>query len=626
MFQQGTLFDNRYELIRYIGRGGFAEVWLVSDQLTGLEEVLKIFAPGGGLDEDGLKLFVQELSVVHDIRHSNLLTPKMLGQYENQPYLILPYCPNGSLDKKIGQCSEDEIWKILKQVASGLACLHQCGIVHQDIKPGNVLLDANNNSVITDFGISLKAQSTLRKSMREQANSGTMAYMAPERFSSEPHPIPANDVWSLGAMLFELVEGDVPFGEFGGGKQQAGAKVPEIKALISDDLKRIIYKMLSPNPSDRPTAEQLINPIPQKAQKKQIDKRRIVMWGCALVLTCLIGCGVYCLMNLLNSQSEQSTPEKPTHTINVQITQPQKVQEKIPDNFVLVAGGTLLHYLDYQAGESHYTDVPLDSFYISKYELTQKEFMSLMPDNPSSIKGDSLPVIGVLYAEAVIFCNRLSEKHGYTGFYIIKDDSIEFNPNGNGYRLPTKYEWAYAARDRKEKAYKYASGDNLAEIAWYGMTSKKKVHKVGTKAPNELGIYDMTGNAEELIWMDDRKKIEEPQIWGAYDLYNFASHCFQENCAVSNDWHSQEVGIRLVFIPKSIKKNSNVKRIGKRKVVNVIQTELNYFGGYTKYEYHDLPYGMARIYKYGYGVKQDSNEAERWYRIAEGRPERKIIK
>jgi len=194
MLQQGSVFDNRYQLIRLLGRGGFAEVWLVQDNLTGLEEALKIYAPGSGMDEDGLKLFVKELSVVHDLRHTNLLTPKMLGQCDNQPYLILPYCPNGSLNKKVGECTEEEAWKIIEQVASGLAYLHKRNIVHQDIKPDNILLDSNNDCVITDFGISMKAQSTLRKSMHIQANSGTMAYMAPERFSAEPHPIPANDV------------------------------------------------------------------------------------------------------------------------------------------------------------------------------------------------------------------------------------------------------------------------------------------------------------------------------------------------------------------------------------------------------------------------------------------------
>ena len=258
MLKKGSIFDNRYELIRLLGRGGFAEVWLVKDTLVGLDEALKVYAPGGGMDEDGLKVFAQELSVVHNLRHTNLLTPKILWQYQNQPYLILPYCPNGSLNRKVGKCTEEEAWKILEQVASGLAYLHEHKIIHQDIKPDNILIDENNDYVITDFGISLKAQSTLRKSMRVQANSGTMAYMAPERFSENPLPTKASDMWSLGAMMFELVEGTVPFDQFGGGKQQGGAKIPTMRADVSDALKQVINSLLAKEVADRPTAKQVV--------------------------------------------------------------------------------------------------------------------------------------------------------------------------------------------------------------------------------------------------------------------------------------------------------------------------------------------------------------------------------
>ncbi|MBR2167403.1 MAG: protein kinase [Paludibacteraceae bacterium] len=259
MLQPGTIFDNRYELIKLIGRGGFSEVWLVNDTLTSLKEALKVYAPGNGMDDDGLKIFSKELSIVHDLRHINLLTPKSLGQYENQPYLVLPYCPQGSLKKLVGQCAEEQAWKILEQVAAGLAYLHEQGIVHQDIKPDNILVDVKQHYVITDFGISLRAQSTLRNSMRAQANSGTMAYMAPERFSTEPNPIPANDIWSLGAMMFELIEGNVPFvAQMGGLAQKGGADIPTMHGDVSANLKQVILSMLALKSEERPTAKEIV--------------------------------------------------------------------------------------------------------------------------------------------------------------------------------------------------------------------------------------------------------------------------------------------------------------------------------------------------------------------------------
>lgn len=249
---------NRYYLEKLLGRGGFSEVWLVKDTLTDTEEALKVYAPGTGMDNDGLHFFTKELNIVHNIHHPNLLTSSYVGVWQNMPYLIMPYCPQGSLVKKIGQITENEAWAILKDVATGLEYLHSqpSPIIHQDIKPDNILVDTLGHYVITDFGISARAQSTLRKSVRNAAT-GTGAYMGPERFGTDPLPIKASDIWALGATLFELIEGYVPFGDLGGLSQKSGADIPHMKANVSDKLKQTIYSMLAKEPWDRPTAAQL---------------------------------------------------------------------------------------------------------------------------------------------------------------------------------------------------------------------------------------------------------------------------------------------------------------------------------------------------------------------------------
>jgi serine/threonine protein kinase len=145
-------------------------------------------------------------------------------------------------------------------VAAGLAYLHEKDIVHQDIKPDNILIDTEGNYLITDFGISTRARSTLRKSVMSTTNSaGTLAYMGPERFSTQPAPTKASDIWSLGAMLYELLEGVTPFPpDFGGSMLNAGAVIPAINAPVSENLKQTIYKMLSKETWDRPTAATLV--------------------------------------------------------------------------------------------------------------------------------------------------------------------------------------------------------------------------------------------------------------------------------------------------------------------------------------------------------------------------------
>lgn len=261
--------NNRYYLEKLLGRGGFSEVWLVKDTLTDQEEALKIYAPGTGMDDDGLKMFTKELSVVHNIHHTNLLTASYVGVWQNMPYLIMLYCAKGSCVKKIGALLEEDIWKLIKDVSSGLSYLHNHDIIHQDIKPDNILIDAQGNYVITDFGISTRAQSTLRKSVRNAGN-GTSAYMGPERFGTEPLPVKASDIWSLGATIFELIEGYAPFGDLGGLSQKSGADLPIIKANVSDALKYTVYKMLSKETWNRPTAETLVA-WSQKPQSIDVD-------------------------------------------------------------------------------------------------------------------------------------------------------------------------------------------------------------------------------------------------------------------------------------------------------------------------------------------------------------------
>ena len=171
----------------------------------------------------------------------------------------MAYCPSGSCVKRVGKMTEAELWKLIHDVAAGLAYLHEKDVIHQDIKPDNILVDTEGNYLITDFGISTRARSTLRKSViGGNTSGGTTAYMGPERFSRQPAPTKASDIWSFGAMAFELLEGVTPFGEIGGGMQKGGAEIPFINAPVSDALKYTIFKMLSKETWDRPTAATLV--------------------------------------------------------------------------------------------------------------------------------------------------------------------------------------------------------------------------------------------------------------------------------------------------------------------------------------------------------------------------------
>ena len=258
MLSENRLFANRYRLIKRLGQGAFSEVWKAEDTKAGnLMVALKVYAPDKGLDEDGAKVFSEEFAIVFNVHHSNLLTPNYFDEENNSPYLVLPFCEQGSALKLVGKMDERQVAQFLHDVSSALAYLHAKDIIHQDIKPDNVLIDGEGNYMVTDFGISTRIRSTLRRSVGDKKSAGTTAYMGPERFSKNPDPIKASDIWSLGATVFELMKGDVPFGEMGGGMQKMGAEVPDIPGNYSPELKQLIERCLASETWNRPTAAQL---------------------------------------------------------------------------------------------------------------------------------------------------------------------------------------------------------------------------------------------------------------------------------------------------------------------------------------------------------------------------------
>lgn len=170
---------------------------------------------------------------------------------------------------------------------------------------------------------------------------------------------------------------------------------------------------------------------------------------------------------------------------------------------IFVEGGTFqMGSNDGYSIERPEHSVTLNSFYIGKYEVTQAEWQKVMGNNPSSFVGDTNPVENVTWNDAITYCNKLSEEDSLTKFYTIDGTNVIANWGANGYRLPTEAEWEYAGGGGAMTAgYNYCGGNNANNVAWYSDNSEGKTHEVGTKLPNVLGLYDMSGNIIE--WCND---------------------------------------------------------------------------------------------------------------------------
>jgi serine/threonine-protein kinase len=256
-----------YRILEKIGAGGMGEVYLARDERLGRDVAVKVLPPDLVLDESVRKRLRKEAQALSKLNHPNIEILFELGSEEGAEFLVMEYVPGVTLGDRLtqGPLPEREIARLGVQLANGLAAAHSQGVVHCDLKPGNLRITPDGRLKILDFGIAKSLRVTRETSKYDvttesttggQALVGTLPYMAPEQLRSEPTDA-RSDLYSTGAVLYEMATGQRAFRDGVPPRltdailHQPAVPPRAMNARISPELERIILKCLQKEPENR---------------------------------------------------------------------------------------------------------------------------------------------------------------------------------------------------------------------------------------------------------------------------------------------------------------------------------------------------------------------------------------
>ena len=568
------LQGGKYKIVGHISSGGFGNTYEGVHTMMDTRVAIKEFFPkmlcnrdentshitvatqnNRELVEKLRKKFIEEAKAIFKMNHPNIVKVHDIFEENGTAYYVMDYIDGKSLGdivKQRGPLPEAEAVGYIRQVADALKYVHSLNRLHLDIKPGNVMVDATGHAMLIDFGASKHYDMESGENTSTLMGVNTKGY-APVEQSTQSFTkfSPATDIYALGATLYKLLTGITPpDANLLMAKEETLAPLP---SCISKSTHNAVLKAMTLIRADRPQTIDVFLGLLDSKITNSFDDEVTMCEEAEKVRQAEEKRRLAEEQKRKEAEQKRNTAKKSSskNALSQQIFSKTYTANGVSFDMMMVKAGTFtmgatseMKAPDSDEKPTHQVTLTND-YYIGKTEVTQALWKAVMGNNPSYFKGDNLPVENVSWDDCQKFISKLNSL------------------TGQNFRLPTEAEWEFAARGgNNSNHYQYSGSNVLGDVAWYDGNSGHKTHVVATKQPNELGLYDMSGNVWE--WCSDwfgnysSSSLTNPtgpnsgssRVFRGGSWCNDARSCrssYRSCYAPDSSYYS--LGLRLVLVP-----------------------------------------------------------------------------